>query len=38
MKKKLSFDPVQMFRNLHSLYTDAVCNPFYVPGEPLDSR
>ncbi|XP_055320100.1 trafficking protein particle complex subunit 2-like protein [Sitodiplosis mosellana] len=26
-----------MFRNLHSLYTDAVCNPFYVPGEPLES-
>ncbi|EAT36697.1 AAEL008223-PA [Aedes aegypti] len=27
-----------MFRNLHSLYTDAVCNPFYIPGEPLTSK
>lgn len=27
-----------MFRNLHILYTDAVCNPFYVPGEPLVSK
>uniref|UniRef100_A0A182PRZ2 Trafficking protein particle complex subunit 2-like protein n=1 Tax=Anopheles epiroticus TaxID=199890 RepID=A0A182PRZ2_9DIPT len=26
-----------MFRNLHNLYTDAVCNPFYTPGEPLTS-
>ncbi|XP_033254159.1 trafficking protein particle complex subunit 2-like protein [Drosophila miranda] len=23
------------FRNLHILYTDAVCNPFYIPGESL---
>ncbi|TMW54761.1 hypothetical protein DOY81_000292 [Sarcophaga bullata] len=27
-----------MFRNLHMLYTDAVCNPFYLPGEPLNSK
>ncbi|CAD7078010.1 unnamed protein product [Hermetia illucens] len=27
-----------MFRNLHILYTDAVCNPFYIPGEPLNSK
>ncbi|XP_011205186.1 PREDICTED: trafficking protein particle complex subunit 2-like protein isoform X2 [Bactrocera latifrons] len=27
-----------MFRNLHMLYTDAVCNPFYAPGEPLASK
>ncbi|XP_058125975.1 trafficking protein particle complex subunit 2-like protein [Anopheles ziemanni] len=27
-----------MFRNLHNLYTDAVCNPFYTPGEPLTSQ
>lgn len=26
-----------MFRNLHNLYTDAVCNPFYTPGDPLTS-
>jgi len=26
-----------MFRNLHILYTDAVCNPFYLPGESLTS-
>ncbi|XP_023179441.1 trafficking protein particle complex subunit 2-like protein [Drosophila hydei] len=24
-----------IFRNLHMLYTDAVCNPFYIPGEQL---
>ncbi|KAH8321699.1 hypothetical protein KR074_012097 [Drosophila pseudoananassae] len=27
-----------IFRNLHILYTDAVCNPFYIPGEPLASK
>ncbi|KAH8372701.1 hypothetical protein KR009_003212 [Drosophila setifemur] len=27
-----------IFRNLHMLYTDAVCNPFYVPGESLCSK
>ncbi|XP_055917695.1 trafficking protein particle complex subunit 2-like protein [Eupeodes corollae] len=27
-----------MFRNLQILYTDAVCNPFYAPGEQLTSR
>uniref|UniRef100_A0A0K8TNU8 Trafficking protein particle complex subunit 2-like protein n=1 Tax=Tabanus bromius TaxID=304241 RepID=A0A0K8TNU8_TABBR len=27
-----------MFRNLHILYTDAVCNPFYTPGDPLTSK
>lgn len=26
---------LQIFRNLHMLYTDAVCNPFYIPGEQL---
>ncbi|XP_061390883.1 trafficking protein particle complex subunit 2-like protein [Musca vetustissima] len=26
-----------MFRNLHILYTD-VCNPFFLPGEHLDSK
>ncbi|ALC41479.1 CG9067 [Drosophila busckii] len=27
-----------IFRNLHMLYTDAVCNPFYIPGEQLTSK
>ncbi|XP_017148916.1 trafficking protein particle complex subunit 2-like protein [Drosophila miranda] len=27
-----------IFRNLHILYTDAVCNPFYIPGESLTSK
>ncbi|EDV56505.1 trafficking protein particle complex subunit 2-like protein isoform X1 [Drosophila erecta] len=27
-----------IFRNLHLLYTDAVCNPFYIPGESLTSK
>lgn len=30
--------PSQMFRNLHIYYTDAVCNPFYTPGEPMTSK
>ncbi|XP_020802536.1 trafficking protein particle complex subunit 2-like protein isoform X2 [Drosophila serrata] len=28
----------EIFRNLHILYTDAVCNPFYIPGESLTSK
>lgn len=28
----------KIFRNLHMLYTDAVCNPFYIPGEQLTSK
>ncbi|EDX06595.1 trafficking protein particle complex subunit 2-like protein [Drosophila simulans] len=27
-----------IFRNLHLLYTDAICNPFYIPGESLTSK
>uniref|UniRef100_A0A1A9VD06 Trafficking protein particle complex subunit 2-like protein n=1 Tax=Glossina austeni TaxID=7395 RepID=A0A1A9VD06_GLOAU len=27
-----------MFRNLHILYTDVVCNPIFLPGEPIISR
>ncbi|EDW73970.1 uncharacterized protein Dwil_GK21624 [Drosophila willistoni] len=27
-----------IFRNLQVLYTDAVCNPFYIPGESLTSK
>ncbi|KAH8407616.1 hypothetical protein KR222_008182 [Zaprionus bogoriensis] len=27
-----------IFRDLHMLYTDAVCNPFYIPGEQLTSK
>lgn len=33
------FFPVsaQLCKRLHLLYIDAVCNPFYTPGEPLRS-
>nr|CAG4642907.1 EOG090X0HN8 [Evadne anonyx] len=24
-----------MFRKLHSAYTELVCNPFYIPGDPI---
>lgn len=27
----------QLCKRLHLLYIDAVCNPFYTPGEPLRS-
>ncbi|KAK3859461.1 hypothetical protein Pcinc_034439 [Petrolisthes cinctipes] len=27
-----------MFRRLHSLYTNVVCNPFYIPGHQITSR
>nr|CAD7455089.1 unnamed protein product [Timema tahoe] len=27
-----------MFRRLHTLYTDVVCNPFYIPGDPILSN
>nr|CAD7577849.1 unnamed protein product [Timema californicum] len=27
-----------MFRRLHTLYTDVVCNPFYIPGDPILSK
>ncbi|KAK7868786.1 hypothetical protein R5R35_003631 [Gryllus longicercus] len=27
-----------MFRRLHNLYTDVVCNPFYIPGDPITSK
>ncbi|XP_046387141.1 trafficking protein particle complex subunit 2-like protein [Ischnura elegans] len=27
-----------MFRNLHAAYTDVVCNPFYIPGDPITSK
>lgn len=27
-----------MFRRLHNMYTNVVCNPFYVPGEQITSR
>ena len=26
---------MQMFKRLHSAFCDTVCNPFYVPSEPL---
>ncbi|XP_068206592.1 trafficking protein particle complex subunit 2-like protein [Palaemon carinicauda] len=27
-----------MFRRLHNMYTNVVCNPFYIPGEQIISR
>jgi hypothetical protein len=27
-----------MFRKLHAVYTELVCNPFYIPGDPIVSR
>ncbi|XP_076060749.1 trafficking protein particle complex subunit 2-like protein [Oratosquilla oratoria] len=27
-----------MFRRLHNLYSNVVCNPFYIPGEPITSK
>uniref|UniRef100_A0A0A9W9R9 Trafficking protein particle complex subunit 2-like protein n=1 Tax=Lygus hesperus TaxID=30085 RepID=A0A0A9W9R9_LYGHE len=27
-----------MFRKLHGAYADAVCNPFYIPGDPITSK
>lgn len=28
----------QMFRKLHNSYTDVMCNPFYNPGDRIQSR
>lgn len=27
-----------MFRKLHNAYVDMLCNPFYIPGEPVTSK
>ncbi|XP_042218213.1 trafficking protein particle complex subunit 2-like protein [Homarus americanus] len=27
-----------MFRRLHNMYTNVVCNPFYIPGEQMASK
>lgn len=27
-----------MFRKLHSIYADTVCNPFHIPGEQITSK
>ncbi|BES99873.1 trafficking protein particle complex subunit 2-like protein-like [Nesidiocoris tenuis] len=27
-----------MFRKLHGAYADAVCNPFYIPGDQVTSK
>nr|CAI5834554.1 unnamed protein product [Callosobruchus analis] len=27
-----------MFKKIHSEYADVVCNPFYIPGEPITSK
>jgi len=28
----------QMFRKLHTAYTDLMCNPFYIPGDYITSE
>uniref|UniRef100_A0A8C1RM55 Trafficking protein particle complex subunit 2-like protein n=2 Tax=Cyprinus carpio TaxID=7962 RepID=A0A8C1RM55_CYPCA len=28
----------QMFRKLHNSFTDVMCNPFYNPGDPIQSK
>ncbi|XP_062967164.1 trafficking protein particle complex subunit 2-like protein isoform X2 [Cynocephalus volans] len=30
--------PSRMFRKLHNSYTDVMCNPFYNPGDRIQSR
>jgi len=27
-----------MFRKLHNAYTELVCNPFYIPGDPISTK
>ncbi|XP_051168583.1 trafficking protein particle complex subunit 2-like protein isoform X1 [Leptopilina boulardi] len=27
-----------IFRKLHAAYSNAVCNPFYIPGDQIDSK
>ncbi|XP_017781698.1 PREDICTED: trafficking protein particle complex subunit 2-like protein [Nicrophorus vespilloides] len=27
-----------MFRKIHSIYADNICNPFHIPGEPITSK
>jgi len=27
-----------MFRKLHNAYTELVCNPFYIPGDPITEK
>lgn len=27
-----------MFRKLHNSFTDVMCNPFYTPGDPIQSK
>lgn len=29
---------LQMFRKLHTAYTDLMCNPFYIPGDYITSE
>ncbi|GLH01869.1 Uncharacterized protein GBIM_07918, partial [Gryllus bimaculatus] len=41
VEEKLSSSGINtgdMFRRLHNLYTDVVCNPFYIPGDPITSK
>uniref|UniRef100_A0A8C9TFF7 Trafficking protein particle complex subunit 2-like protein n=1 Tax=Scleropages formosus TaxID=113540 RepID=A0A8C9TFF7_SCLFO len=28
----------KMFRKLHNSFTDVMCNPFYNPGDPIQSK
>lgn len=29
---------LQIFKKLHAAYSNAVCNPFYIPGDQLNSK
>lgn len=29
---------MQFFRRLHAVFIDQVCNPFYVPNTPIESK
>ncbi|KAK1118857.1 hypothetical protein K0M31_014628 [Melipona bicolor] len=31
-------DVKMIFKKLHAAYSNAVCNPFYIPGDQLNSR
>lgn len=36
--KKIIIILLQIFRKLHAAYSNAVCNPFYIPGDQIDSK
>ncbi|CAD6238353.1 GSCOCG00008441001-RA-CDS [Cotesia congregata] len=31
-------DVRMIFRKLHTAYCNAICNPFYIPGDPIESK